>query len=122
MSTLPRHLQKHAPLRIEVIKQGAPIVRNGYIEAAGEEVAAITMILETTACEVCWVPSPEGMGILLWATRDSQYLNSDSPRGLATEILLPDFPNYRAFGGSDGPSRHNIFACLLKYDEEGRRG
>ena len=110
MSTTP----EYKPVRITIETQGEVLVNQGYVEAEGENVVALTIDLRTKRAEMMgsiWTSSDDLAGVMLSAGPDTLH-SDESKKGIPTEILFPDYPGYHVHCAD--VARYTLRVCLVK--------
>jgi hypothetical protein len=98
---------------LDIVSQGAPVVNDGYIHAAGADIVAIYIDLKSKRCEVVATGGGDGIpSVWVGANEESLHLNQDADRASMTEIAFPEYDGWDVFSATC--SRYTLAVCLTR--------
>jgi hypothetical protein len=95
-----------------VTKQGGPILNEGYVCAAGDNIAAIEIDMKSKRCEVMAESSTEDGAPVIWLDGTNALHLKKGHEKEETEVAFPDYRGWRIF--SANVCRYTFRLCFVR--------
>lgn len=99
-------------VRCVVTKQGGPILNEGYVAAAGENVAAVEIDMRSKRCEVMAESTTEDGAPVIWLDGTNALHLKKGHEKEETEVAFPDYKGWRIF--SAHVCRYTFRVCFVR--------